>query len=92
MANGPNKPTTNETQSGASGNDMNDEDTDQLSNDGVASLCATIDQLDSCLDSLEQKNDSLQSKMKAFLNSMNEENSEEEKVTPEVDKKTTKDK
>lgn len=59
---------------------------------GVSSLCATIDQLDSCLDSLEQKNDSLQSKMKAFLNSMNEENSEEEKVTPEVDKKTTKDK
>lgn len=59
---------------------------------GVASLCATIDQLDSCLDSLEQKNDSLQAKMKAFLNSMNEENSEEEKVTPEVDKKTTKDK
>ncbi|PIK34302.1 putative UPF0184 protein C9orf16-like [Apostichopus japonicus] len=93
MANGPNdKPTQNQTKSGPSGNDMNDEDTDQLSNDGVASLCATIDQLDSCLDSLEQKNDSLQSKMKAFLNSMNEENSEQEKVTPEVDKKTTKDK
>lgn len=39
MANGPNdKPTQNQTKSGPSGNDMNDEDTDQLSNDGKKKL------------------------------------------------------
>lgn len=42
MANGPNKPTTNETQSGASGNDMNDEDTDQLSNAGKKKLHCSL--------------------------------------------------
>lgn len=52
MANGPNKPTTNETQSGASGNDMNDEDTDQLSNDGKKKLhCNLLLSIDlNCVD------------------------------------------
>lgn len=89
MANGPNKSSGNLPKHSPS-EDGFDED-EELSNEEVSSLCATIDQLESCLDDLEQKNDSLNAKLKAFIESMNEEK-EQHAPPQEVDKTTKKDK
>ncbi|KAJ8038703.1 hypothetical protein HOLleu_16201 [Holothuria leucospilota] len=53
----------------------------------VTALCNTMDELDSFLDDLEQKNDSLNAKLKALLASMKEEeNGDTQAETTEVKK------
>lgn len=88
MANGPNKPSSNLGDDADESNSFDNTAAGQQQvEQEVTALCNTMDELDSFLDDLEQKNDSLNAKLKALLASMKEEeNGDTQAETTEVKK------
>ncbi|KAM6399957.1 bublin coiled-coil protein [Rhynochetos jubatus] len=54
---------------GAGGNDDDDDDGDSFGEEEYAAINSMLDQIDSCLDYLEEKNDSLHACLKELLES-----------------------